>query len=128
MSEPQPDFYLGSIETGPPIEPKKCFILERMQSDWGPELLRVQVVPPIVKAPAWQFVSDRLDELVLQARLSGQTIDPVSNWPLPVYICRIANDKIKGSGRAAARDIVVEYWGEIYPTLEDAVKSIAPWR
>ncbi len=128
MNERQPDFYLGSTETTPPIEPRKCFILERLRSVWGRDLVRVKLDPPIVKAPFWPNVSDELEEAVLQARFEGQNIDPVSEWPLAVHIAKIIHDKIKGSGFIGRGDVRVEYWGEIYRTVEEAEKWIAPWR
>ena len=65
---------------------------------------------------------------MLATRLKGDTIDPVSEWPLDVYICHILNDQFKGTGKVSAKDLSIEYWGEIYPTLEDAEKWIEPYR
>ncbi len=120
MSGLLPDFYLGSTEINSPFEPRKCFILKKLKSEWGPDLLLVKLVPPIFPAPFRGGSSIELEEVIVQPRLSGTTIDPVNHWPLPVHIYRFINDRIGDSGMVHRDDVKEGFWGELYQSLEQA--------
>lgn len=120
-----PDFYLASVDTGPPINPRKCFVEEKLLYEGrGDIVLLIRIEPPIVSAPQWSPPAPTLSEAVVAARFMGGKLDPINEWPMDVYICRVMNDQIKGSGHISGKDISNEYWGELYRTFEEADKYV----
>jgi len=113
------------LDTDPPINPRKCFIEEKLVFE-GPNAtaLLIRIDPPIISAPQWAPPATTLSEAVVVAKFVGATLDPINEWPMYVYICSIVNDQFEGSGRVSSKDVSNDYWGELYPTFEDADKAV----
>jgi hypothetical protein len=90
----------------------------------GDIALLIRIDPPIIPAPTWPPPMHTLSEALVLARFVGGTLDPINHWPMHVYVCRIVNEQFKGSGRVSGKDVSLEYWGELYPTFEDADKAV----
>lgn len=125
--ERAPSFYLVSTDSLPLLSPRKCFIQERMTADCVPpredDYLRVRVEPPIMGQP-YGLVNKDIEDVVLATRWKGATLHPVSKWPMHVFVCRIIDEKIRGSGKASPGDLEVILIGDLYPTRDEAVRSM----
>ena len=116
----EPTFYLASRETAAPLGPMKCFVEERLSGrKEGDDYLRVRIEPAIIGQPYGLGDKD-IEDVVLATRYAGSTLHPINEWPMVVFVCRIANEKIRGAGKASARDLEVILIGELYPTLAEA--------
>lgn len=117
-------FYLASIETEPLVSPRKCIAEQRLCVPKRDDYLLARVEPPFV-GQGYGLGDKDIDEVVLATRLQGDTLFPMSTWPIEVYVCRILNERIKTTGTATAEDVQVIFWGTLYQTLEDAESSLA---
>ena len=113
-----PDFYLTSNETYTKFDIRKCFIKERLKVEKRDDYLRVSIIPTIV-GQQYGLGDKEIEDIVLATRFDGHSLFPVSEWPMPVYICRILNEKIINSGKAKASDLEIIAWGEIHQEIED---------
>jgi hypothetical protein len=122
--EKEPAFYLASGETAAPFGPIKCFVEERLSGrKEGDDYLRVRIEPPIIGQPYGLGEKD-IEDVVLATRYAGSTLHPINEWPMVVFVCRIVNEKIRGTGKASAEDLEVILIGELYQTLAEAEESI----
>lgn len=87
------------------------------------DYLCVKIEPPIIGQPFGLGDAD-IGEVVLATRYADSTLHPVSEWPMVVFVCRIVDRGIRGTGRAAAADLEVILIGELYRNLADASRAI----
>jgi hypothetical protein len=119
-----PAFYLASRDCEPVLEPRKCFLEERLVAAEGrDDYLRVRIEPPIIGQPYGLGEKD-IEDVVLATRYAGTTLHPISEWPMMIFVCRIVNEKIRHSGRASAKDLEMILIGGLYPSLAEANESI----
>jgi hypothetical protein len=110
----------------PLLGPRKCFVEERLSAETvhpRDDYLRVRIEPPIIGQPYGLGDKD-IEDVVLATRYVGSTLHPINEWPMPVFVCRIINEKIRHSGKASAKDLEVILIGELYPTLIEATESL----
>lgn len=114
-----PDFYLTSSEGYGLEEVRQCFRKRRLGGRTADDYLLVRVKPPII---GQRFgLGDRdLDEVVLATRHEGQSLFPVSEWPLYVHVARPVVD-MGDRTTITTREIALIGWAEIYPTEEQAL-------
>lgn len=121
----EPSFYLASSDSSPALTPRNCWIEEELVSSEGRDnYLRVRIDPPIVGQPFGLGDTD-IEDVILATRYVGSTLQPVSEWPMAVFVCRILEAGIRGTGRAAATDLEVILIGELYQNLANAHRAIA---
>lgn len=129
MKDKVPDFYIASVDTGPVINPRKCFLKEKLVFEGrGDIVLLIEIEPPIIHPSYWRPPSIMVKEAVVAAHFVAEKLDPINKWPMDVYIYRIVNEQFKGSGSVSPTDLVNQYLGELYPTLEDAEKNVEKYR
>lgn len=105
-------FYLISTELREPYSPRKCRVVRRLRSELRDDLALIEVEPPLPSA-VYETCED-VRRLILGARHQGTSIFPVTEWPLPVYIC-LLNDEVNGprSDVIASEALSIVDWGEI---------------
>jgi hypothetical protein len=117
-----PSFYLVSVETMPYIDPRACHLLEVLRSqERQDDFLRVQIVPPLEHA-------QNHNEVVLATRYIGSSLNPISEWPIDVYVCRILNASIRNSGKVSSRDLQILFIGQLLPSLKEAEEFLDKFR
>jgi hypothetical protein len=83
----------------------------------------IRVEPPLAARMA--HGEHAYDRLIVAPHAQGETMFPISSWPLHVYVVRSGADdpeKLQFLEDAASE---ILFWGELYPT-EEAVKQVRP--
>jgi len=118
-----PDFYLISTETYNKFEPRACYIEKRIPAaNRQDDFMLVWIEPEIYGIPFG--IKNDIEEVVLATRLEGQTLFPINEWPLYVYVCHITNKNWKQGDSLTGDDLAIILWGEIYMTKDEA-ESVA---
>lgn len=135
MAARKPEFYFVSTEAKQAIAPRACYIQQTLspipedQYGRGVEYLLVKIEPRLQWETGIGTVGTiDTDELVLgQRRLSSTGLRPIyprTDWPGWVNAGRILNEDIKRTGKVSAQDLEHILIGELWPTLEQAEKSL----
>jgi hypothetical protein len=118
------NFYLASTEGNRRGQPWVCKFLSRLAWHSRDDLVLVAVTPEI--SPNVYSTSSKrgaLKELVIASRFEGDTLFPISSWPMFVYVCVILNDEFKVTGQAGDKDLSLVDWGVIARSKEE----LAQW-
>jgi hypothetical protein len=78
-----PDFFLSSAgESELLSEPRACWSRARLRDQVRDDYMLIQIEPPLI---GQQFgLGDKdISQLIISARLQGDTLFPVSHWPFP---------------------------------------------
>lgn len=132
MARSVPEFYLVSADTNPIIGPRTCYIEQRLRPIPEDEYLLTfeYVLCRIEPRLHWETPIGTIDtdELVLAQRhlapMGLQPIYPTATWPVIVNGGQILNQDIKNTGKASAQDLRHILIGELWPTLEEAERSL----
>ncbi len=110
-------YFLSSLESAR-LEPvRSCEVVESLVLDTGKRAVLGRIDPPVV---GQDFGRDDIDTVFLTARHEGASVDPVSEFPLFVFVA-----VAKTAGRALvspvrAEELEIIGWGELYRTAHDA--------
>ncbi len=113
------NFYLASTEGPRRGQPWECRPLGRLSWSSRDDFMLISVTPPIAPIVYASRKKGPLKELVIASRGKGDTLFPVSSWPMFVYICVILNDEFKVTGRASDKDLRLVDWGVIARSREE---------
>ena len=118
----EPDFFLASSEGYGLEQPRRCYRLRRILGRSGDDYLLVKVDPPIV-GQRYGLGGRDIDHVVLATRHKGESLFPVSSWPVFVHVARLLREPREGD--TMTRDDLEEIgWAEIYETEEDAWRAV----
>lgn len=120
MVQQAPDFYLVSSEGYGLDEVRKCYRLKRFGGRQGDDYLLVRIEPPLL-GQRYGLGAVSIDRLILATRHEGESLFPVSEWPLYVHVARPLHD-LQRQHQLGQNDIELIGWAEIYPT-EDQARS-----
>jgi len=123
-----PDFFLTGVgESGQGVDiarVRACWTGARLASWFRDDYMLITVDPPIPGQEFGEGVSD-VAELLIATRLQGDTLYPVSRWPLPVALLRILDTAIIESLKITQPgQVQYFFWAEIYRTREEAEAEI----
>jgi hypothetical protein len=114
----EPDFYLTSSEGYGLETPRACFRRASLAGRAVDGYLLVEVDPPL-DGVHYGRPSENISLLVLATRHAGQSLFPISEWPLYVHVAMPTRD-ISGTDTLNATDLEHVGWGELYRTKQDA--------
>jgi hypothetical protein len=85
----------------------------------------VRVDPPLA-GKEYGVSGLAIDLVILAPHLTGDTLFPISRWPLRVYVVRSRAAALEKLGflEDAPSDILA--WGELYPTEDEARRAYYP--
>ena len=110
-----PDFFLASSEGYGLEQPRACYRVQRVGGRRpADDYLIVDVEPPVDSRG-----SVSLSRVVLATRHDGETLFPISEWPIAVHVAKIVTDST-GREELSPTDLKSVGWAELYPTLLDA--------
>jgi hypothetical protein len=118
------DFFLTSSEGYGLESPRACMCRSRLGGRKGDDYLLVEIDPPLIGQRFGRGAED-IHVLVLATRHEGQSLFPVSEWPLYVHVA-LARRDLAGAANVAEGDLQLIGWGEIYRTEEDAAAAVGP--
>lgn len=110
-------YYLSSLESAR-LEPvRTCAVAESVVLDTGKRAVLARIDPPVV---GQDFGRDDIDTVLLTARHEGASVDPVSEFPLFVFVAvpRTAGSDLVSPIRADELEVIG--WGELYRSAHDA--------
>ncbi len=99
-------FYVASGEGPREGQPWKCNAIKRII--WIAKYTRDDGMLVSLLAPIPDGVYGNqfpIQELVLFSRYMGETLFPISSWPMTVNICIVNNDRVIETGRAEGNDL-----------------------
>jgi hypothetical protein len=117
-----PDFFLASSEGYGLEEPRKSYRLRRIAGRSGDDYLLVRVDPPI-SGQRYGLGGQNIDRVVLATRHEGESLFPISSWPVFVHVARLLREPKHGD-TLTREDLEEIGWAELYQTEEAARKAI----
>ena len=105
------NFFLASTELRDPYKPRMCRMIKRLRSEIRDDLALVEIESPL---PADVYgTSQELRQVILGARHQGYSLFPVTEWPLPVYICTLKDKIVPKEDAINSADLVILDLGEV---------------
>lgn len=118
-------FYLTSTEIRPTLIPRRCRVLQALWSEErGDYCLRIKIDLPI-NGRYFNISSEEIRELVVATRYSGVNLNPISDFPVTVYVCFTQNEEMQFTGKVIGKDLQILCIGELYRDFEEAEKAIS---
>jgi hypothetical protein len=117
----KPDFYMSSVDYELLAEPRRCYEIKRISSkSWG-DLMLIRIDPPFEETQI-RGPEKKIAEIIIAPRHVGETLYPISNWPLFVHVClpaelRKESQWVIDTELGPFESIV---WAELYATEEAA--------
>lgn len=118
-----PDFYLTAAGDmrGDLAIPRACRVVDRVaDSAVGHDHLLIEVSPPVI-GQKYGLGAEDISVLLIAQHFEGFPIDPILQWPCPVYIYRIVDRSlIETLTVTAATQSEMIGWGTLYKTRAEA--------
>jgi hypothetical protein len=115
-----PDFFIASSEGYGLEGPRACKRLKQVRSDSRDDLLLVRIEPPIIDR-LYRFREQDIDTLLLAARRHGESLFPIGQWPVFVYVTRLLIKSPEEREHIYRNEYDLIVWAELYPTEKDAL-------
>ena len=88
---------------------ERCIDALAVQQELRKEFNALVEIEPSLPRDVYD-TSEEISWLILASRLEGDSLFPVTRWPLPVYICRLKNGgKPKGYEVASENILILDY-------------------
>ena len=113
-----PDFFLTSGgELDLLVEPRACWSVDRLRDSRRDDYMLVEIQPSLI-GQCFGLGARDISQLILSSRIEGDTLFPITRWPLCVYAARIVDDSILET--RVFRPEQVEYITKayLYPTAD----------
>lgn len=117
----RPDFYLTAAgEYNPLAEPRACFVSNRLQDSEGNQYVVVELRPPLDGVATF---AKEVRFVILSARHRGDSISPITSWPLHVYVSTVPGNRTLKDIDLDREQFEVIAWARLYPCLEDVIQD-----
>jgi hypothetical protein len=114
------DFYMCLNEgTG---EPRACWFKSRLRDPERDDCMLVAIEPPVIGQPYGLGCED-IYFLLLATRWQGQTLWPIAEWPVNVYVMRPLSKSILDQSEVDHTQTELIEWGVLHPTYETAIHT-----
>lgn len=119
MSE-KPDFLLTTLgeSSGPLAEPRACRTMGRLRDQNRDDYMLVEI-DPALSGQRYGLGGQEITQLLLSTRLKGQTLFPIKDWPVSVYVTRILDGAILRTSSFTAAQVELIAWGSLYRSLDE---------
>lgn len=125
MIDRAPDFFLGSTEQRDTLAVvRAAWRREPLQGPDNAEFLWVRVEPPVL-GQAFGLGAVDVSDLILSPHYAGDTLSPVSGFPLSIYIYRARVDRVFVARQFGWPEVEMVGWGEVYRTAAAAASASA---
>jgi hypothetical protein len=116
-----PDFFMSTAgEYGPLAAPRACWERARLRDSVRDDHMVIDI-EPVLEGQSFGLGATDITRLILSARHRGQTLYPVSEWPLFVYVARIVDNAVLDTGTITRGQVELIAWGELFRTREEAL-------
>ena len=104
-------FYLCSTELRDPYQPRQCTVLKRLRSELRDDMMLIRIAPSL---PIYVYnTQEDISTLLIASRFKGDTLFPITTFPLYVYICNLEIDKLTDDGFVKSDCVHIIDWGKI---------------
>jgi hypothetical protein len=79
----------------------------------------IDIEPPL-EGQSFGLGATDITRLIISSRLQGQTLYPISGWPLSVYVARVVDDTVLESLAFTREQVALIAWGTLFHTREEA--------
>ena len=110
-------------ETYAPEGPRECRGIGRLRDRNRDDYLLVEVAPPLI-GQRYGLGSRDISQLLLSSRLHGDTLFPITRWPIPVYVTLIVDDQCLHTHEFTADQVRLVAWGRLFPSYEGAASDL----
>lgn len=118
-----PAFFLASTEGYGLSTPRACYPVRDVKLGNNPKAILCYIDPPII-GQSFGLGAQNIEFVLLAPRHDGFSISPVSEWPGYVHVARIKSPPPHDEVEYKMDQVEEIAWGEIYPTTEEAEKSV----
>jgi hypothetical protein len=81
--------------------------------------MEIEIDPPL-NGQGFGLGDNNIKCLLISSRLEGLTFFPITQWPLPIYVSRTLDYRIKESKSFDKGQVELIAWGMIFRTREEA--------
>jgi len=114
-----PDFYLFSHEGyNLDDEPRACYMRKHLYGDRQDGFMLCDISPAIIGQP-FGLGGEDIHQVILANRLLGDSLFPISHWPVSVYVTRIVNDEVLWNDVVEESDHELIAWASVYQDKTD---------
>jgi hypothetical protein len=118
---PPPDFYLSTAgEYEPLAAPRACWNIARLRDGTRDDWMLVAVEPVLVGQRFGLGPSD-ISHLIIGTKLQGQSLFPISQWPVYVYVARVLEDSVLRTQVFEKQQVELIAWGMLFRTHDEAL-------
>jgi hypothetical protein len=119
------DFFLSCAgEYKPLTAPRACWTKARLRNEIRDDYMLIEIKPPLIGQPFGHADKD-ITQLIISTRFQGDTLYPISQWPLSVYVSRILDETILRRLSFKKNQVELIAWGMIFKTLEAAMTNVS---
>jgi hypothetical protein len=119
MDEP-PGFFLSSAgEYQPLSEPRGCWTRARLRDQARDDHMLIEIDPPLI-GQGFGLGGKDITQLVISGRHQGDTLFPITAWPLSVYVARVLDENIVKTLSFTREQVELVAWAMIFRTLDEA--------
>ena len=119
MTSNVPDFYLASSEGYGLTPPRACYCIARLRGNRSDDYLVARIEPPLI-GQKYRLGATDIEIVVLAARHKGESLFPVSQFPISVYVARVLVEDPQFLQELQDHEIALIAWGELYETESSA--------
>lgn len=111
-----PDFYLFSTESKRLSDTyRECYKRKRLYGGHSDGYLLCDIDPLLIGQPYGLGAAD-INQLVIATKHKGNTLFPINQWPMPIYVMRPLIDNIESKDTITETDVALIAWAELYHT------------
>jgi hypothetical protein len=119
------DFFLSCAgEYEPLTEPRACWPKARLRNEIRDDYMLIEIRPPLIGQP-FGLADKDITQLVISTRFVGETLYPITRWPVSVYVSRILDETILRPLSFEKNQVELIAWGMIFKTLEAALVAVS---
>jgi hypothetical protein len=116
-------FFLTTVgEYSGLTEPRDCQFVARVRGYNRDDYMLVKIAPTST-GQYFNLDGENIDLLILSTVLKGETLFPLSKWPISVYVGQIKDRSISESLAFTLGQVEFIAKGFLYPTLVEAVAA-----
>jgi hypothetical protein len=116
-----PDFFMSTAgEYESLAAPRACWERARLRDVVRDDHMLIDIEPGLT-GQRFGLGSVDITQLIISARHRGETLYPISEWPLFVYVARILDRAIIESLSFTREQIELLAWGALFRTREEAL-------
>jgi hypothetical protein len=119
------DFFLSCAgEYEPLTAPRECWSKARLRNEIRDDYMLIEIEPALIGQP-FGLAREDITQLIISTRFQGETLYPITQWPVSVYVSRILDETILRTLLFDKNQVELIAWGMIFKTLKAAMADVS---